>query len=75
MTKTSEHDGYDAFIARIKASPLAVRVKLNDLEDIMDVRRMVSVGPKEAERLNKYLRTYRDLTGIHPGTALYGGGK
>lgn len=64
VTKTSETEDYEAFIERIRTNPLAVRVKLNDLEDNMDVRRMVSVGPKEAERLNKYLKAYRDLTGI-----------
>lgn len=63
VTKTSEQEDYEAFIERIKTNPLAVRVKLNDLEDNMDVRRMVSVGPKEAERLNKYLKAYRALTG------------
>ncbi|MFZ5628861.1 MAG: phosphohydrolase [Spirochaetota bacterium] len=63
VTKTSETENYEAFIERIKTNPLAVRVKLNDLEDNMDVRRMVSVGPKEAERLNKYLKAYRALTG------------
>ena len=64
MTKTSEHEDYDAFIARIKTNPLAVRVKLNDLEDNMDIRRLQAVGEKETARLNKYLKAYRDLTGI-----------
>lgn len=64
VTKTSEHEDYDAFIARIKTNPLAVRVKLNDLEDNMDIRRLQAVGEKETARLNKYLKAYRDLTGI-----------
>ncbi|HNA78728.1 MAG TPA: hypothetical protein PKY99_04715 [Turneriella sp.] len=64
VTKTSEHEDYDAFIARIKTNPLAVRGKLNDLEDNMDIRRLQAVGEKETARLNKYLKAYRDLTGI-----------
>lgn len=63
VTKTSENENYDAFIGRIKKNPLAVRVKLNDLEDNMDIRRLSSIGEKEATRLNKYLKAYRELTG------------
>lgn len=63
VTKTSENENYDAFIGRIKKNPLAVRVKLNDLEDNMDIRRLSSIGEKEAARLNKYLKAYRELTG------------
>lgn len=63
VTKTSENEDYNEFIGRIKKNPLAVRVKLNDLEDNMDIRRLSSIGEKEAARLNKYLKAYRELTG------------
>lgn len=63
LTKTSDTENYDDFIARVKTNPLAVRVKLNDLEDNMDIRRLASIGEKEAARLNKYLKAYRELTG------------
>jgi (p)ppGpp synthase/HD superfamily hydrolase len=46
-----EGESYEAFIERVRPSPLARRVKLADLEDNMDVRRLPSVGPKETERL------------------------
>jgi hypothetical protein len=62
LTKTSDTEDYDEFIQRVKANPLAVRVKLNDLEDNMDIRRLASIGEKEAARLNKYLKAYRELT-------------
>lgn len=62
LTKTSDTEDYDDFIARVKTNPLAVRVKLNDLEDNMDIRRLASIGEKEAARLNKYLKAYRELT-------------
>ena len=37
VTKLSENEPYDKFIARIKTNPLAVAVKLNDLTDNMDM--------------------------------------
>ena len=37
VTKTSEDENYDDFIERIKANPLAVNVKLNDLSDNLDI--------------------------------------
>ncbi len=39
LSKLTENEDYDAFIERIKANPLAVAVKINDLTDNMDVRR------------------------------------
>ncbi len=46
----SRRDGesYEAFIQRIKPHPLAVRVKLADLRDNMDIRRAGSAGRKSA---------------------------
>lgn len=61
VTKTSEDEDYDAFVQRILTNPLAIRVKLNDLEDNMDIRRIPVITEKETERLNKYLRAYRRL--------------
>ena len=49
------------YIERIKQNPLATRVKLNDLEDNMDVRRLPKLADRDVKRLNKYLRTYRKL--------------
>lgn len=62
LTKTSETEDYDQFISRVKNNALAVRVKLNDLEDNMDIRRLPVIGEKELARLNKYLKAYKDLT-------------
>ena len=63
VTKLSEDEPYDQFIARIKVNPLAVKVKLNDLTDNMDIRRLVCITDKDVERLKKYLRAYKQLTG------------
>ena len=62
VTKLSEDEDYDHFIARVKTNPLAVKVKLNDLKDNMDITRLEEVTEKDLARLNKYIRAYRQLT-------------
>lgn len=64
LTKTSDQENYNEFIDRVKTNPLAIRVKLNDLEDNMDVRRLNSIGDKEVIRLNKYLLAYKSLISL-----------
>ena len=64
VTKLSEDEPYDKFIARVKANPLAVAVKLNDLSDNMDIRRLPYISYKDVKRLKKYLRAYKQLTGV-----------
>ncbi|HMV42635.1 MAG TPA: hypothetical protein PK079_13235 [Leptospiraceae bacterium] len=61
LTKKSEDEPYEEFIGRVKENPLAISVKLNDLEDNMDVRRMEIVQEKDSKRLNKYLKAYKEL--------------
>ena len=56
-----EGEPYEDFVKRSAANPLARRVKMGDLEDNMDIRRLKSVTPKDAARLNKYLRAWRSL--------------
>ncbi|MES2775228.1 MAG: phosphohydrolase [Bacteroidota bacterium] len=64
VTKTSENEDYDAFIERVKPNPLAVKVKLNDLADNMDIRRMPEITEKDIARLNKYLKAWKLLTSL-----------
>ena len=40
VTKISEEEDYEEFTLRVSKNPLAVRVKLNDLTDNMDIRRI-----------------------------------
>lgn len=54
-------ESYEAFIERVAVDPLATRVKLADLEDNMDVRRLTAVGPAEAARLERYVRAWHRL--------------
>ena len=63
VTKLSESEPYDKFIARVKSNPLAVAVKLNDLTDNMDIRRLPYLSDKDVKRLKKYLKAYKQLTG------------
>lgn len=51
-----EGESYEDFIERGAANPLARRVKLADIEDNMDVRRLVEIGEKDLERLQRYQR-------------------
>jgi (p)ppGpp synthase/HD superfamily hydrolase len=54
---------YEAFIARAAANPLARRVKLADLEDNMDLRRLTALTERDRERLQRYLKFWRQLKG------------
>jgi (p)ppGpp synthase/HD superfamily hydrolase len=52
---------YAAFIARAASDPIARRVKLADLEDNMDIRRLPALTERDVERLGDYLRYWRQL--------------
>ena len=62
----SKQDGeeYFDYINRVMQNRLAVKVKLADLEDNMDVRRIEIITEKDKERLNKYMKAYRMIKGI-----------
>ena len=63
VTKLSENENYDDFIERVKKNPLAVAVKINDLSDNMDIRRLPYLSDKDVKRLKKYLKAYKKLIG------------
>lgn len=54
-----EGETYDDFIKRGATTPLARRVKLADIEDNMDLRRLGDIGEKDLERLQRYQRARR----------------
>ena len=60
VTKRPGED-YAQFIERAAANPAARKVKLADLEDNLDVRRLSVVTEKDAARLEKYVRAWRRL--------------
>lgn len=51
-----------AFVRRSASNTIARRVKLADLEDNMDVRRLPRITERDRKRLAKYLRAYRWLS-------------
>jgi len=61
VTKLSDDEPYNAFIQRIKTNPLAVAVKINDLTDNLDVRRLQNITDQDVERLRKYHNAYQEL--------------
>ena len=63
VTKLSENENYDEFIERVRKNPLAVAVKINDLTDNMDIRRLPYLSDKDVKRLKRYLKAYKQLTG------------
>ena len=64
LTKMSEEESYDTFIKRVRSNPLAIRVKINDLTDNMDIRRLSTISEKDVERLKKYHRAYKTLINL-----------
>ena len=56
-----ENESKADYIERLIKNPLAIRVKLNDLEDNMDIRRLPELTEKDITRLKNYLKTYHRL--------------
>ena len=61
VTKLSDDEPYESFINRVKTNPLAVAVKINDLTDNMDIRRLQNLTDADMQRLRKYLKAYQSL--------------
>jgi (p)ppGpp synthase/HD superfamily hydrolase len=59
-----EGEEYEDFVRRSASNDVARRVKLADLEDNMDIRRLSSISEKDGERFKKYLRAWRFLKGL-----------
>ncbi len=59
---THEGESYDEFILRASSNPLARKVKLADLEDNLDLRRLGKLTEKDLQRIQKYHRVWQSLT-------------
>lgn len=57
-----EGESYEEFVERVRANPISRQVKVADLEDNMNIRRIGQLGAKDLERLEKYHRAWRVLT-------------
>jgi (p)ppGpp synthase/HD superfamily hydrolase len=56
-----EDETYEQFTERAASNPIARRVKLADLEDNLDVRRLATVTPQDAERFQRYLTARKHI--------------
>jgi (p)ppGpp synthase/HD superfamily hydrolase len=58
-----EDEPYEAQVERAASDPIARVVKLADLEDNMDLRRLEDVHERDLPRLQRYLRAWHRLKG------------
>jgi (p)ppGpp synthase/HD superfamily hydrolase len=58
-----EGEPYEDFVKRSASNPLARQVKLADLEDNMDIRRLPEITDQDKERLVKYHQAWKSLGG------------
>jgi (p)ppGpp synthase/HD superfamily hydrolase len=54
---------YEDYVRQLGKNPVAREVKLADLEDNSDIKRLKGIEDKDVARLRKYLFAYRYLTG------------
>lgn len=57
-----DEESYQEFVERVRTNPIARQVKVADLEDNMNVRRINQLGEKDLERLEKYHKAWCVLT-------------
>ena len=64
LTRQDGED-YGKFIERVKRNPLAVKIKIADLEDNLDVARLKEVTEADTERLEKYRQALQMLNDLY----------
>ncbi|MEZ5425245.1 MAG: hypothetical protein R2747_03165 [Pyrinomonadaceae bacterium] len=57
-----DDESYEQFIERVRTNPIAIEVKIADLEDNMNLQRIREVGEHDLVRLKKYHKAWRVLT-------------
>jgi (p)ppGpp synthase/HD superfamily hydrolase len=63
LTRRPE-ENYNEFVGRIKLNRLATRVKLADLEDNMDIRRLAGLSTVDYGRLQRYRKVWGELKSL-----------
>ena len=61
LTKRDGED-YDEYLNRCKSNPIARKVKIADLEDNIDIKRLDILKEEDLKRHNKYLRAWQYMT-------------
>lgn len=56
-----EDETYAEFVERARVNPMARQVKIADIEDNMDIRRLHEVTEDAMSRLQRYLKAWRRL--------------
>jgi (p)ppGpp synthase/HD superfamily hydrolase len=56
-----EGESYADYILRVKANPIAIKVKIADLKHNMDLSRIPSPTEKDFQRLTKYQQVLQEL--------------
>ena len=56
-------ESYEEFVRRSGGNPVSRHVKIADLEDNLDVRRINELTEKDVARLKRYMSAWRFLTG------------
>jgi len=62
VTKAADDEDYAAFVRRALQNKIGRNVKIADITDNLDVRRMGDLTPKDLERLNKYKKSLQVLS-------------
>jgi (p)ppGpp synthase/HD superfamily hydrolase len=60
LTKREE-ETYEEFIERVSGNTIAIKVKLADLEDNMDITRIRNLTDKDKQRIEQYHRAWKKL--------------
>ncbi len=60
LSKTRYQD-YNKYLDNISKDDIAKKVKLKDLEDNMDIKRLSKLGFQDLIRLNKYIKARKKL--------------
>lgn len=56
-----ENELYEAFIERVSTNELAVKVKIEDIKDNLDLSRLDSIMPKDLDRVVRYHEALKKL--------------
>ncbi|MEX2362816.1 MAG: HD domain-containing protein [Balneolaceae bacterium] len=64
LTK-SEHQSYSDYLAKVSENPDAVIVKLADLQDNMNLSRLVNPQKSDFQRIEKYQKAHRQLISLN----------
>ncbi len=59
-----QDEPYEEYINRVAPHPLCREVKIADLEDNMDIRRLAEIGEQDVRRLKKYHKAWKTLTSL-----------